>query len=215
MTDEKKYPPLPTVSRLAARHRVDCAVLDPTRGPCTCGAVWEPLVRLSVARAAIDSLRSAPQEPTAADQALGLYAVQANEIRELLDKHAPATRGNLTERVKQLLEPAAFPPRILSLLQEMAKRAPGGLRGPWEDENGEPLQDDADAALRFIEAAQLQEPSPLSVVGLEEWAAALEGLLDDTQHRDHNCGEGPCPVSRARRAFDAITKAIATQKGTS
>ena len=45
-----------------------------------------------------------------------------------------------------------FPPRILALLQEVACRTPSEHFGVWEDGNGEPLQDDADAALAWIAA---------------------------------------------------------------
>lgn len=48
---------------------------------------------------------------------------------------------------------SAFPPRILALLHEVADRVGTEFRGPFEDENGEPLQDDADAALAWIAAA--------------------------------------------------------------
>lgn len=40
----------------------------------------------------------------ATEQALGLYAEQAEVIRELLDKHAPNTTGNLQARLAQVLQ---------------------------------------------------------------------------------------------------------------
>ena len=46
--------------------------------------------------------------------------------------------------------PASFPARITALLHEVK-------RGPWEDASGEPLQDDADAALAWIAAPPAQE----------------------------------------------------------
>ena len=44
-----------------------------------------------------------------------------------------------------------FPPRILDLLRDVADRRGTTSRGPWEDENGRPLQDDAEAALAWIQ----------------------------------------------------------------
>lgn len=52
-----------------------------------------------------------------------------------------------------------FPPRILALLREVACRTPPAGVGPWEDGNGEPLQDDADAALAWIDR-RAQAPAP-------------------------------------------------------
>lgn len=46
--------------------------------------------------------------------------------------------------------PANFPARITALLHEVK-------RGPWEDSSGEPLQDDAAAALAWIAAPPAQE----------------------------------------------------------
>lgn len=40
----------------------------------------------------------------ASEQALGLYAAQAEAIRELLDKHAPNTIGNILDRLAQVLQ---------------------------------------------------------------------------------------------------------------
>ena len=39
----------------------------------------------------------------------------------------------------------AFPPRIVKLLKVVADRSGTATSGPWEDEQGEPLQDDAEA----------------------------------------------------------------------
>lgn len=44
-----------------------------------------------------------------------------------------------------------FPARIRSLLLEVADRRGTATHGPWEDGSGEPLQSDAEAALRWIE----------------------------------------------------------------
>ena len=44
-----------------------------------------------------------------------------------------------------------FPARVRSLLLEVADRKGTATHGPWEDGSGEPLQSDAEAALRWIE----------------------------------------------------------------
>jgi hypothetical protein len=54
--------------------------------------------------------------------------------------------------------PQEFPSRILAFLEEVADRKGTELRGPWEDEYGSPLQDDADAALQWI-SARTQAPA--------------------------------------------------------
>ena len=56
---------------------------------------------------------------------------------------------------------AAFPPKILELLHEVADRRGTEFHGPWEDANGDPLQDDADAAIAWIKAHSAQ-PKGLS-----------------------------------------------------
>lgn len=43
-----------------------------------------------------------------------------------------------------------FPTRILALLEFVADRHPPEGLAPYEDEHGEPMQDDADAALAWI-----------------------------------------------------------------
>lgn len=58
--------------------------------------------------------------------------------------------------------PSRFPERILDLLREVADRQGTPTRGPWEDGNGEPLQDDADAALAWIQSAQAIRRAPIS-----------------------------------------------------
>jgi hypothetical protein len=46
-----------------------------------------------------------------------------------------------------------FPQRIMDLLLEVADRQGTETRGPWEDGNGAPLQDDAEAALSWINSS--------------------------------------------------------------
>lgn len=52
--------------------------------------------------AASRALRQAEQEAT--EQSLGLYAAQASDIKDLLDKHAPDTTGNMQTRLAQVFE---------------------------------------------------------------------------------------------------------------
>ena len=61
-----------------------------------------PWLRAAARRA--EGLEEAQEgrEADSAEQSLGLYAAQAEEIRELLDTHAPFTIGNLRARIAQL-----------------------------------------------------------------------------------------------------------------
>lgn len=54
--------------------------------------------------------------------------------------------------VRERWAAGSFPPRIMTLLRDVADREPKENFGPWEDGHGEPLQDDADAAIRWIES---------------------------------------------------------------
>lgn len=56
-----------------------------------------------------------------------------------------------------------FPPRIMAVLREVAERKPKGMQGPWEDGDGEPLQDDAEEAIAWINA-QAREIEALRAV---------------------------------------------------
>lgn len=52
---------------------------------------------------------------------------------------------------------APFPQSILELIKEVARREDTEQLGTWNDENGEPMQDDADTALAWISAVH---PAP-------------------------------------------------------
>lgn len=67
---------------------------------------------------------------------MGMFEA-ASLIRSMTDKDGPAQQG-------------AFPPRIMELLSEVTDRKGTETRGPWEDGNGQPLQDDAEAAIAWI-----------------------------------------------------------------
>lgn len=75
---------------------------------------------------------------------------------------------------------AGFPARILALLHELADRDGTPTQGPAEDGNGEPLQDDADAALAWISACHQTQADAAAMV-----AAAWEQV----EHRDRICSE--------------------------
>jgi hypothetical protein len=45
----------------------------------------------------------------------------------------------------------------------------------------------------------------------EDAAYRLADLLDDTQHKDHDCGESGCPVSSARESLERLREALAAQ----
>lgn len=67
---------------------------------------------------------------------------------------------------------ADFPARIMDILVDVARRESTEFEGPWEDGNGEPLQDDADAAIKWIaDRAIAQEP----VGTLEIWTDGTSG----------------------------------------
>lgn len=90
-----------------------------------------------------------------------------------MDRHA----GEILLQCAQALEAApaldaqgersGFPPRIMKLLLEVAEREGKGSRGPWEDGDGEPLQEDADAAISWIDH-MAATPSQSAVQPLSE-----------------------------------------------
>lgn len=90
------------------------------------------------------------------------------EAYAALDRYREACAKAATPAPGAPGQEAAFPARILSLLHEVADRVGTEFRGPFEDGNGDPLQDDADAALAWIarqEAAAVQGVGALS----EHW----------------------------------------------
>ncbi|MDO9402087.1 MAG: hypothetical protein Q7T46_11670 [Polaromonas sp.] len=106
------------------------------------------------------------------------------------DDLANAIHKRCEETIQGLATPAPpkqqFPQRILELIKEVARREDSGIYGAWQDENGEPMQDDADAALAWITK---QQPAlgrgegggvPLSEATLGElYRAALDHWDDD------------------------------------
>jgi hypothetical protein len=77
-------------------------------------------------------------------------------IEAAIQGHA-GTRDAMRWLVRQIAKVDAepgrvFPPRIMELLEQVADRNPGTTKGPWEDAQGLPMQDDADAAISWIKA---------------------------------------------------------------
>lgn len=82
------------------------------------------------------------------------YPQQFSRFFDTYEIPAVRTRWQGWQARAALSAPSAFPPRILALLHEVADRKGTEFRGPFEDGNGEPLQDDADAALMWIGASK-------------------------------------------------------------
>lgn len=80
----------------------------------------------------------------------------------------------------------AFPARILSLLRFVAERNPPDGKAPYEDEHGEPMQDDAEAAIRWISEAQSAQAAAPEIAAIREAlnAGATSAWL--THPRDSN-----------------------------
>lgn len=99
-------------------------------------------------RQELDKIDQQPQRQDAAlDQLRDLYAF-ANRLG-LYD--AADLIRTMTEKADSGRQ-SAFPQRIMELLIEVADRKGTATRGPWEDGNGQPLQDDAAAAIAWIRA---------------------------------------------------------------
>lgn len=88
----------------------------------------------------------------ATEQSLGLYAEQAEAIRDLLDKHAPRTTGNLLARVAQALGVPLSPS--------------GGVWVEWEhlcSQKGEPVLTTKDLRCRFCGLAEADKDDAAGV----------------------------------------------------
>ncbi len=113
-----------------------------------------------------------------------LYAAAAHEgPGETLGAITAAIQHLQAAPAAQEAEPAAapgFPPRILALLCEVASRNPPPGRDVWEDDRGEPLQDDADAALAWI-AARPQADAGAPAVP-EGWTDGLRAIDSFAAH---------------------------------
>jgi hypothetical protein len=76
--------------------------------------------------------------------------------------------------------PQWFPTRIMDLLRSVADRKGTDTVGPWQDGNGEPLQDDADAAIAWIQSAP---PAAPEAVKPETERAELPPFPEPVYHR--------------------------------
>lgn len=90
-----------------------------------------------------------------------------------------------------------FPRRIMDLLREVADRIGTPTRGPWEDGDGEPLQDDAEAAIAWIYAKTKKESIMSTEIAQVAPSLAAGGPLNKESWADfvsrlqHDCiGEG-------------------------
>lgn len=70
------------------------------------------------------------------------------------------------------------------------------------------------ARLQIGESSAPPAPSVGGVVEMRDTlGCALEDLLDDTQHKHHNCGELGCPVLHARTVVAEWRAALAREGG--
>jgi hypothetical protein len=60
-------------------------------------------------------------------------------------------------------------------------------------------------SLRYVKERAEAEANARLIAAAPDLLVALRNLLDDTQHRDHDCGDGPCPVRDARAAIAKAT----------
>lgn len=85
-------------------------------------------------------------------------AKQFHSAQQLRERIAQEIRPfTLTQPTEPVVGVPAFPERIMRQLIIMTDRVGDEFYGPWEDGNGEPLQDDADAAIAWIASAQPQQ----------------------------------------------------------
>lgn len=92
-----------------------------------------------------------------------------NRARTNLFDRAGTTSFRIARAIEQAVlaklqarqEPVqAFPPRMMELLEQVSDRNPGAAKGPWEDAQGLPTQDDADAAISWIKARSVSTQEP-------------------------------------------------------
>ena len=90
--------------------------------------------------------------------------------------------------------PADFPTRILALLRDVAA-------GPWEDGNGEPLQDDAEAALRWI-ASRAAAPQPAAADPANTWGYERQrALMEANRNEAADLWDKGMPMTEQDRRF--------------
>lgn len=96
-----------------------------------------------------------------------------------------------------------FPVRIMDQLQEIARREDTEHYGSWTDGNGEPLQDDADAAIAWIKAAAPVVPAPGAIPARIHVTEAMHRAAVKVLHRASGLDGLP------QRMMDAMLSAIA------
>ena len=101
--------------------------------------------------------------------------------------------------------PSTFPASIWGLLHEVADRKGTEHTGPWEGPDGKPLQDDADAAIAWINgmaalsAAAKPAPEGWKLVPVEPDLGMLQAALEKSREFE----ESNSPLRRCRELHDA------------
>lgn len=112
--------------------------------------------------------------------------------------------------------PQGFPARIMDLLRSVADRKGTVSVGPWQDENGDPLQDDADAAIAWI-AAAASPTAPMSGDHQRTFGSKKTDDLKPNYHAtpqaDHIAdARNMVPQSGSQAAEAAIERALAARR---
>lgn len=112
--------------------------------------------------------------------------------------------------------PEPFPPRIAALLEHVADRNPPDDLAPYEDENGEQLQDDADAALQWLfdaqSALQVQSEEIERLLALLADASRLLRQAPPVTRDIYAAGERVSFGAQAKQLAAAIDAARAQEK---
>ena len=123
-------------------------------------------------------------------------------------------RGDVGSRWCALAEkpeyPEQFPRRILDLIKEVARREDSGSYGAWQDENGEPMQDDADAALKWISGQQAagSVPEGWKLVPVHPTVEMLDAADEgDRAYTLRNFGAGPVVMQGPEDHYAAMLAA--------
>lgn len=90
-------------------------------------------------------------------------------LEDAQDAHEYIAKLQATQEPVQV-----FPPRIMELLEQVADRNPGAAKGPWEDAQGLPMQEDADAAISWIKARSVATQEPVQAGELPDEREAFE-----------------------------------------
>lgn len=158
------------------------------------GAVQVPLHEL---------LRSVPQDARL-EVAISPVHVRFIPVGRLCHEAAAALTAPASK-------PAGITDEQIDAVIEAVRRSIGGLAPASTNYY---LHRDA-AAQGIREALSHAKPAEGGVVEMRDTlGCALEDLLDDTQHKHHNCGELGCPVLHARTVVAEWRAALAREGGT-